>query len=360
MTDFQAELTLVSKLHQFDEGKLKDYLATRLPGGSSDELKIKQFQGGQSNPTFLLDSGDEKYVLRKKPPGKLLPSAHQIEREYRIMTALQGSSVPVPSTRLLCEDQDIIGTPFYVMDHVEGRIIETPDLAGIKSDERRDMYKAMIRTLANLHNINWQEIGLEGFGKAEHFYERQINRWSKQYLAAMQTTKGDKVAKKAMSLLIEWLPANIPKDVSSSISHGDYRIGNLIVHPLQPSVNAVLDWELSTIGHPLGDLAYCCIPYHLPHSKDGVKGLLGLDLEANGIPCEQDFINDYCRQVGRESIQHWNFYMAFALFRLAAILQGVFARAVQGNASSANGLKVGARASLLATSAWQATQLPTE
>lgn len=356
MTDFQAELCPIRPEHRFDEAGLAEYLKEKLPGAEKN-LAILQFEGGQSNPTFLLSTPAGKYVLRKKPPGKLLPSAHQIEREYQIIDALQSTDVPVPKTQLLCENSDIIGTPFYIMDHVAGRVMSMPDLAGSPVDRRQNIYFSMAEVLARLHKVDWQACGLSEFGRPENFYARQISRWTKQYLSSNQEPAGGPEGAEAMMKLIDWLPANIPDDDSTSIAHGDYRIGNLIIHPEKPEVSAVLDWELSTIGHPLGDLAYCCIPYHLPHGEKGLKALQGIDLNAEGIPSESEFIAAYCGHTGRDGIEHWNFYLAFALFRLASILQGVYSRAIQGNASSANALKVGARAGLLAQIGLEKTRI---
>ncbi|MDR5858814.1 phosphotransferase [Halomonas eurihalina] len=355
MSESQPVLSPVRESHRFDEAALQCYLRDKLPG-VGEGLSIQQFQGGQSNPTFLLTTPAGRYVLRKKPPGKLLPSAHQVEREYQVMRALQDSGVPVPVTRLLCEESEIIGTPFYVMDHVEGRVLEMPDLAGLSTTARGGVYASMLETLADLHCVDWQQAGLSSFGKAENYYSRQIHRWSTQYRASCDRPAGGAEGAAAMQRLMEWLPENIPDDAATSIAHGDYRIGNLILHPDEAKVVAVLDWELATLGHPLADLAYCCIPYHLPHGHNGIKGLQGLDLEAAGIPSEAAMIEEYCRRVGRRGIQHWNFYLAFSLFRLAAILQGVFSRALQGNASSDNARQVGERAGLLAVTAYQLAQ----
>ncbi|PCF96605.1 phosphotransferase [Vreelandella nigrificans] len=352
MSKSQPVLGPVQQSHRFDEAALQTYLRHKLPG-AEQEISVQQFQGGQSNPTFLLTTPAGRYVLRKKPPGKLLPSAHQVEREYQVMTALQGSSVPVPVTRLLCEESEIIGTPFYIMDHVEGRVLDMPNLADLSVDERSGIYTSMAATLANLHSVDWRQIGLSGFGKEGDYYSRQIQRWSKQYLASCDEPAGGPEGAAAMARLMEWLPHNIPDDATTGIAHGDYRIGNLIIHPHNPEVSAVLDWELATLGHPLADLAYCCIPYHLPSGQSGIKGLQGLDLAAAGIPSEAAFIEAYCRSVGRGEIRHWNFYLAFSLFRLAAILQGVYSRSLQGNASSNNARQVGARAGLLAVTAWK-------
>ena len=354
MSDDQAQLCEVRPMHRFDEAVLREYLADQIPG-ANQTMSVQQFQGGQSNPTFLLTTPKGRFVMRKKPPGKLLPSAHLVEREYRVMRALESTGVPVPHTRLLCEDPSIIGTTFFVMDHVEGRILERPELdyAGMTPAERRELYMTMTDTLGTLHNVDVAEVGLSDFGKPQDYYARQIGRWSKQYEASCEPPAGGEEGALAMRKLMAWLPANIPADEASGIAHGDFRIGNLIIDPQLPRVAAVLDWELSTLGHPLGDLAYCCIPYHLPAGMNEVKGLRGLDLEALGIPSEEDVLARYCDITGRNGIADWPFYVSFALFRLAAILQGVYSRALMGNASSANALIVGERAGLLAETGWR-------
>lgn len=329
--------------HRFDEAALAAYLRDRLEG-AADGLTVRQFQGGQSNPTFLLTvGGGHRYVLRKKPPGTLLPKAHQVEREYRIMDALRDTPVPVPRMRLLCEDPAIIGTAFYVMDYVDGRIIADPAAPGLTPEERRQSREAMIDTLAALHAVDWRALGLENFGRPANYVARQVDRWSRQYAASRTGTESP-----AMDRLMAWLPRHIPPHDETAIAHGDFRPGNLMLHPQRPEVVAVLDWELSTLGHPLADLAYFCLPYHLPAGIYGVRGLQGLDLEALGIPSEEDILATYCARTGRPSIPHWSFFLAFSLFRLAAILQGVAARAAQGNASSADAAEVGGRAGLLA------------
>lgn len=331
--------------HRFDEGKLAAYLAGRLDGGG--DLRIKQFQGGQSNPTFLLEMGGRRYVLRKKPPGKLLPSAHQIEREYRIMAALRDTDVPVPNVRLLCEDESIIGTAFYVMDFVEGRVFGDTLLPELAREERAPIFDALARTLARLHRVDWRAAGLEDFGRPEGYIARQISRWTKQY----QASRTDDLP--AMEKLMAWLPENIPAIEETSIAHGDYRLGNAMFHPERPEVVAVLDWELSTLGHPLADLAYCCLPYHMPPQ---IRGFIGIDIAAQGIPDEASFLRSYCREAGREDILHWNFFLAFSLFRSAAITQGVYARALQGNASNANAHLVGGYVKIIAEQGWKLAQ----
>lgn len=343
------DLVDVLPAHRFDTGALQTYLQDRLPG-CEEGVQLRQFQGGQSNPTFLLEAGGHRYVLRKKPPGNLLPSAHQIEREYRVISALANTEVPVPRARLLCEDSEVIGTPFYVMDYVEGRVCPHPELAEIESHQRRPVYMAMADTLARLHQVDWRAVGLDDFGRPEHYVARQIKRWGGQY----EASRTDEIP--AMERLIRWLPDNIPEEEETTIAHGDFRLGNLLLHPEQPTVVAVLDWELSTLGHPLADLAYCCMPYHLPTGIEGIRGLIGQDLTALDIPGESEFLQAYCQRTGRQDIPHWHFYLAFSLFRIAAILQGVYARALQGNASNRDALDVGRRAGLLAEVGWSLAQ----
>ncbi len=344
-----ADLVDVLPAHRFDEEKLKSYLAGRLDG-VEDELVIKQFQGGQSNPTFLLQAGERRYVLRKKPPGKLLPSAHQVEREYKVINALGSTDVPVPTAHLLCENADVIGTAFYVMDYCEGRVYSHPALTEVARAERAPIFEAMADTLARLHSVDWRAVGLADFGRPDGYIGRQIARWSKQY----EASKTD--ALPAMDKLMAWLPDNAPQEDETSIAHGDYRLGNLMLHPERPEVIAILDWELSTLGHPLADLAYCCLPYHMPSDTPGLRGLEGYDLAEQGIPSEEQFLQAYCQRTGRSGIPQWNFFLAFSLFRLAAILQGVYARALQGNASNADALEVGKRAGVLAEIGWKLAQ----
>lgn len=336
-----SELIDVLPRHRFDEPALTRYLADHLPGFG--QITVQQFQGGQSNPTYLLETNLGRLVLRKKPPGVLLPSAHQIEREFRIISALHGSAVPVPEPLLLCEDASIIGTSFFVMWHVEGRIFQQPTLESAPFAERHALFSAAAETLAALHRVDWRAAGLESFGKPENYLARQIDRWTKQYRAST-----DGAGDPNMEALILWLQANRPAISRVTIAHGDYRIGNLIFAPDVPRVAAVLDWELSTLGDPLGDLAYCCLAWHLPHDVPGIKGLAGLDLPANGLPDEAGFVAAYCRHAGLDRIEGWTFYLAFSLFRLTAILQGIHARALQGNAAHANALVAGRNAGLLA------------
>lgn len=341
----ESDTSPVRAAHRFDEARLAAYLAARLPG-LGGPLAVRQFKAGQSNPTFLLATAERRLVLRKKPPGVLLPSAHMVEREYRVIAALKDSAVPVPDALLLCEDADIIGTPFYVMAHVEGRVVQDPDLPGLDADERAAVWESMNQTLADLHGVDWRAVGLEDFGKPGNYVARQIARWSRQY----EASKTEEIA--AMDRLMAWLPDHLPDGDETAIAHGDYRMGNLILHPREPRVVAVLDWELSTLGHPLSDLAYNCLPYHLPAARKNLRGLEGLDLAALGIPSEAAYLDDYCRRTGRARIEHWPFYIAFALFRLAAICQGVYDRALKGNASAPNALDYGTLARHFAEAGW--------
>ncbi len=337
------KLIPVREAHRFDEDRLAEYLTTT-PAGFKGPLSVKQFEGGQSNPTFLLSTEEKQYVLRKKPPGKLLPSAHMVEREYRIMKALEKTDVPVPKMLLLCEDDAVIGTPFFVMEFVHGRVLEDFTLPNKSPEERRAIYLDMVRVLATLHSVNYADLGLEDFGKPGNYFSRQIGRWSKQYVAA----KTDEIV--SMERLMEYLPQNVPDDDTSCIVHGDYRMGNMLFHPTEPRVVAMLDWELSTLGHPLGDLGYSCMPYH-----SGVAGPLSLEGLAgphSGIPSEEEFVDQYCRLTGRHSIANFNFYLAFSYFRLASILQGVYKRGIMGNASSSVAIERGRLAREIADLAW--------
>ena len=337
------KLIPVRDAHRFDEARLAEYLAAHLEGFKGP-LRVQQFEGGQSNPTFLLSTDDQQYVLRKKPPGKLLPSAHQVEREYRVMKALAKTDVPVPEMLLLCEDHAVIGTPFFVMAYVHGRLLEDFTLPNQSPQERRAIYLDVVRVLAALHSLNYADLGLDDFGKPGNYFSRQIGRWSKQYVAA----KTDEIV--SMEKLMAYLPENVPDDDTSCIVHGDYRMGNMLFHPTEPRVVALLDWELSTLGHPLGDLGYSCMPYH-----SGVAGpisLEGLAGPQSGIPTQEEFIAEYCRLTGRESIPNLNFYLAFSFFRLSSIVQGVYKRGIMGNASSTEALERGRLARQIADIAW--------
>lgn len=312
----------------FDISRLETHLRDRIPGFGAG-LEVSQFHGGASNPTFLLttDSGDgpRRYVLRKKPAGALLDSAHQVEREFRVMRALQGRA-PTPRAILLCEDPSVIGTSFYVMDYLEGRIFRDAALPGLSPTERAAIYDAMNATLAALHRVDVEAAGLSDFGKPGDYFERQLARWSRQYRDA----ETDRIG--AMESLLERLPGCVPSDRACGLNHGDYRLENLMFHPTEPRLIAVLDWELSTIGHPLADLAYNAFLWR--STSSGWGSLAGVDLAAAGIPSEAEYVRAYAERTGRgEAIDGWPFYMAFAVFRLAAISQGVYRRRLQGNAS---------------------------
>jgi aminoglycoside phosphotransferase (APT) family kinase protein len=343
------ELTPVREAHRFDEAALGEYLAKQLPGWEGP-FELSQFEGGQSNPTFLITAGEQRYVLRKQPPGQLLRSAHQVDREYRVISALAGSEVPVPRTWLLCEDRGVIGTPFYLMEWVEGRVITDSRLPNLTPAERTAAYDDFVRVLAALHRIDPLAVGLDGFGRPGNYYARQISRWSRQY----EASRTDPIPE--MDALIEWLPANIPESDETRIVHGDYRVGNCILHPSEPRIVAVLDWELSTLGHPLADLAYFCQPYR-GEATPGAS-LAGVDLEALGIPDEPQVVARYCELTGRERIQDWDFYMVFVMFRSAAIVQGVYKRGLDGNASSERAREYGALVRQRAEEAWTLASRP--
>jgi aminoglycoside phosphotransferase (APT) family kinase protein len=311
-----------------DCAALESYLKGRLPDFSGN-LSAEKFPGGQSNPTFRLSDGRRQWVLRRKPPGELLASAHAVDREFRVMSALQNSAVPVARTYLLCEDESVIGSMFYVMEHLDGRVFWDPRLPELDSNaERAAVYDSMNSVLAALHNVDVEGVGLADFGRPGNYFERQVSRWTKQYRAS-ETEHST-----AMERLIEWLPANMPPDDGAvSLVHGDFRLDNLMFHPSEPRIIGVLDWELSTLGHPLADLAYQVMAWQLP-TDGGLRGLLGVDRAALGLPQDSDYIRRYCERTGRDGIDNWNFYLVFCFFRLAAILQGVKKRAMIGTASS--------------------------
>ena len=345
-TTLTSDTIPVRETHRFDVDALERYLAKRIPGFRGP-VTVSQFQGGQSNPTYRLSAARHEYVLRRKPPGKLLPSAHAVDREYRILTALGQTDVPVPRTWVLCDDPEIIGTIFYVMDWVAGRIMVDPLLPGCTPAERTAIYDSMSDVLSRLHRQDWKALGLTDFGKPGSYFTRQIHRWTQQYRAS-ETARFD-----SMERLIEWLPAHLPADDTTTLSHGDYRPGNLIFHPTEPRVAAVLDWELSTLGHPLADLAYFAMPYRLGTEWDGFRGK---DLKALGIPSEQDFVAAYCRRVGRPNIPDWDWYIVFGMFRLAAIAQGIMGRVIAGTANDPHARSRGERAQPLADAGWTIVQ----
>lgn len=338
-------VTEVRDAHRFDEAALARYLATHLPGAETG-IRVRQFEGGQSNPTYFVESNDggHRWALRKKPTGPLLASAHMIEREARVMTALAGSAVPVPEVPLFTEDASIIGTPFFMMKYVQGRIVRDPALPGVTPADRTATYRALVETLAHLHDVDWKARGLSDFGKAGGYVSRQIARWTKQYRDANGPPNAD------MEALARWLPAHVPPEPATTIAHGDYRLDNLVLHPAEPRILALLDWELSTLGDPLTDLAYFCIPYHLGREETGLRGLRGHDLAALGIPAQAEVVDVYCklRSIPPPTPAVLSFYLAFGIFRLTAITTGIDARLRQGNAASENARIVAAQTTTFA------------
>ncbi len=343
MSSLPDQTISVRDAHRFDLSALEAYLAASTEHFSG-AIDVRQFEGGQSNPTFLLTQGGRRYVLRKKPPGKLLPSAHQVDREYRVMKALEHTDVPVPRMICVCTDPSIIGTDFYVMEFMEGRIFRDPQLPELSPAERKAIYESMVDAMAALHKVDYKNVGLEDFGKPGNYFERQIGRWTKQYRGA-QTDEVE-----WMENLIAWMPSNIPADDSVTIAHGDFRLENSVYHPSEPRMIAILDWELSTIGHPLADLGYNCMLYHINTPQLG--GLVGTDFDATGIPDEQAYVARYCAATGRDRIEDMNFYVAFSVFRLASIVQGVYKRGLDGNASSSRAMQYKDGCAMLAFSAW--------
>jgi aminoglycoside phosphotransferase (APT) family kinase protein len=335
----------VSSRQSFDLGLLSAYLEQHVQGFKGP-LTIEQFKGGQSNPTFKLNTPSRSYVMRCKPGpvAKLLPSAHAIEREYRVMHGLRDTQVPVAQVYCLCEDESVIGRAFFIMEFVQGRIIWEQSIPEGTPTERFAMYSEMNRVIAAMHQVDLPAAGLSDYGKPGNYFERQISRWTKQYKAS-ETEKID-----AMDRLMQWLPSNIPPGEETSLVHGDFRLDNTIFDPVQPKILAVLDWELSTIGHPLADFSYHCMGYHI--SPGQFRGIAGLDHKTLGIPTEREYIDMYCQRTNRQGIDHWDFYIAYNLFRLAGILQGIAKRVVDGTAASEQGAAAGKNASALATLGW--------
>lgn len=348
----------VSDQHRFDHAALTRWMAQHVKGFQGP-LQVSQFKGGQSNPTFKLDTPTASYVLRSKPGpvAKLLPSAHAVEREFRVMQALAGSDVPVARMHGLCEDEAVLGRAFYVMDFVQGRVLWDQALPGMNPALRAAHYDELNRVLAALHRINPHQVGLGDYGKPGNYFERQIARWSRQYRASITE------AIPAMDELMAWLPSHVPASAQDeqamSIVHGDFRMDNVIFHPSEARVVAVLDWELSTLGHPLADFSYHCMAWHIPHAMG--RGIGGLDVEALGIPSENSYLTTYAKRTGRSlhTMQaDWNFYLAYNLFRIAAILQGIAKRVVDGTAASAQAKSAGAGARPLAELGWRYAQRP--
>jgi aminoglycoside phosphotransferase (APT) family kinase protein len=341
-----------------DTAALEAWLSAHVDGFKGP-LEIEQFKGGQSNPTYLLKTPSAHYVMRSKPGpvAKLLPSAHAIEREFQVMGALAGTDVPVPTMYALCEDEAVIGRAFYIMSFMPGRVLWDQSLPGMDNADRAAHYDEMNRVIAALHQVDFKARGLEHYGKPGNYFERQIGRWSKQYLASVTE------ANPAMDSLLEWLPAHIPasaRDESEvSIVHGDYRMDNVVFHPTEARVIAVLDWELSTLGHPLADFSYHCMSWHI-QTSGAARGLGGVDLAALGIPSEREYVQRYCERTGRGDagavMADWNFYMAYNMFRIAAIVQGIAKRVVEGTASSAQARETARNARPLAELAWSFAQ----
>ncbi|MGH8857444.1 MAG: phosphotransferase [Polaromonas sp.] len=343
----------VSGAQAFDTGALSAYLTAHLDGFQGP-LTVEIFKGGQSNPTYKLITPGASYVMRAKPGpvARLLPSAHAVEREFKVMQGLQGTGVPVPKMHCLCEDESVIGRAFYVMEFVEGRVLWDQALPGMTNRQRGEIYDEMNRVIAALHQVRFAERGLADYGKPGNYFERQIGRWSKQYMASITKPIPE------MDSLMQWLPAHIPASARDeslvSIVHGDFRLDNLLFHPAEPRVLAVLDWELSTLGHPLADFSYHCMAWHIP--PGAFRGIGGLDVASLGIPLEAEYIRRYCERTGLTTPEalkaDWNFYLAYNLFRLAAILQGIAKRVEAGTASSAQAVSSAAGAPLLAKMAW--------
>jgi aminoglycoside phosphotransferase (APT) family kinase protein len=337
----------VSERQKFDVDALQAYMREHIPGFAGD-LEIEQFKGGQSNPTFKLSTPTQRFVLRTKPgpAAKLLASAHAIDREFRVMDALSKAGFPAPRQYALCNDEAVIGRAFYLMECVEGRVLWDQSLPGMTPQERAAYYDEMNRVIALLHTIDYKAIGLESYGKPGNYFARQIDRWTKQYRAS-ETEKIE-----AMDALIDWLPNNIPPGDETSIVHGDYRLDNMIFHPTEPRILAILDWELSTLGHPLADFSYHCMSWHIPPGQ--FRGIGGLDHKALGIPSEAEYIAKYCERTGKTIRQEdFAFYLAYNMFRMAGILQGIMKRYVDGTASSEQALKSGKAARPMAEMGWQ-------
>jgi aminoglycoside phosphotransferase (APT) family kinase protein len=353
----------VSEAHTFDVAALSAWLGNNLKGFTGP-MTVEAFKGGQSNPTYKLNTPGRSYVMRAKPGpvAKLLPSAHAVEREFTVMRGLHGTEVPVPQMHVLCEDESVIGRAFYVMEFMPGRVLWDQSLPGMTPAQRGAIYNEMNRVIAALHRVNFADRGLANYGKPGNYFERQIGRWSKQYLASADGVGKLSQPIAEMAQLMAWLPTHIPasaRDESMvSIVHGDYRLDNLMFHPTEPRVLAVLDWELSTIGHPLADFSYHCMAWHIPPGS--FRGIGGLDFKALGIPTEDEYIRLYCERTGLATPAalkaDWNFYLAYNLFRIAAILQGIAKRVDNGTASNAQAVKSAAGARPMAQMAWQFAQ----
>jgi aminoglycoside phosphotransferase (APT) family kinase protein len=334
--------------HRFDEAALTRYLQAHIEE-FTPPLTLGQVRGGMSNPTFIVtDGAGKRYVLRKQPPGVLLPSAHAVDREFRVISVLYHTDVPVARPYVLCQDKTVIGTDFYLMDFVEGRVFHHYALPGMPAPQRRAIYQAMVEIMAALHTIDFGAVGLDDYGRVGGYMARQVRRWSQQYIMA----KTEDIP--PMDRLMAWLPAHLPAADETTIVHGDFRLENMIFHPTEPRVLAVVDWELGTLGAPLTELAYHCLPYYVTDERCG--DLIGLDFPSHGIPDVDEYIAQYCAQTGRADIPEWFLYVVFSLFRLAAIVQGVYKRGLDGNASSPGALAMAAQPRRLAVAAWELVQ----
>lgn len=339
----------VSEKQQFDIAALDAWMSAHVDGFKGP-LTVEQFKGGQSNPTFKLNTPGASYVMRAKPgpAAKLLPSAHAIDREFKVMAALAKADMPVARMFALCEDEAVIGRAFFIMEFVAGRVLWNPALPGMTPAERGAIFDEMNSVIARLHKVDYAAIGLADYGKAGNYFERQIGRWTKQYRAS-ETERIE-----AMDKLIDWLPLHIPPGEETSIVHGDYRMDNLIFHPTEPRVLAILDWELSTLGHPLADFAYHCMAWHVPPSA--FRGVAGLNLAELGIPSFEAYVAKYCERTGRPGIDNFEYYLAYNLFRMAGILQGIMKRVVDGTASSEQAVAMGKAARPLAELGWKVAE----
>ncbi|MBQ76725.1 MAG: phosphotransferase family protein [Gammaproteobacteria bacterium] len=341
MTDFQVQENTgtieVQERHQFDTAALQQYMGDNVEGYSG-ELSVEEFAGGQSNPTYLLTAGGKHYVLRRKPPGILLKSAHAVDREYRVLSALRDTEVPTAKTYALCTDDSVIGTWFYIMEYLDGRVIWDSTAGPYAPFERGEFWDSANEAMAKLHNVDFEAVGLSDFGKHSDYIARQVSRWSGQY----EYTKTEE--NPYMDNLIDYLPKNVPQDASCSIVHGDPQIANMMMHAKENRVIGILDWELSTLGCPISDFAYLCRPYR--------DMLQGLDLKSLGIPSEEEYVEAYCRRTGRSGIDNWDYYIAFNMFKMAAILQGIAKRVLDGTAASGHAESAGSGASDMAKLAW--------
>jgi aminoglycoside phosphotransferase (APT) family kinase protein len=341
--DLNSGTKEVEERHRIDEAALEAWLKANVEGYEGP-LEVRQFKGGQSNPTYQLVTPNKRYVLRRKPPGKLLPSAHAVDREFKVISGLNKVNFPVAKAYALCEDETVLGTIFYVMDNVEGRILWDLTLPDSAPAERRAIYEAKIATLAQLHNTDYEAIGLGDYGRPGNYFARQIDRWTKQYKASETSSI------EAMNRLIEWLPQTTPADDQTSIVHGDYRLDNMILHPTEPKVIAVLDWELSTLGNPLADFSYLLMHWVMPGTERASLSSIE-DLTAWGIPTIDEAVAQYCGLTGRDGLPNLDWYFAYNLFRLAGICQGIVGRVRDGTAASAHAQTMEARVPALANAA---------